>query len=75
MSTPQPLVKITTALCDAFASAADALLRRRAREIPEADIDRFVALRWLEWCGGTLRVTEVGELVLMKLQTRMALAA
>jgi len=75
MSTAKPLVKITVALCDAFATASDALRRRRAREIADADIDQFVALRWLEWCGGTLRVTEVGELVLMKLQTRLALAA
>jgi hypothetical protein len=75
MSTPAPLVKITAALCESFAAAADALARRRARDIPEAAIDKFVALRWLEWCGGTLRITEVGELVLMKLQTRMVLAA
>jgi len=69
------LVRINAAVCESFLAAADALSRRRARDIPETAIDNFVALRWLEWCGGTLRVTEVGELVLMKLQTRMALAA
>ena len=75
MTQAAALVKITAALCDSFAAAADALGRRRARDIPETAIDKFVALRWLEWCGGTLRITEVGELVLMKLQTRMVLAA
>ena len=75
MKTPTPIVKITAALCDSFAAAADALSRRRARDIPEGAIEKFVALRWLEWCGGTLRLTEVGEIVLMKVQTRLLNAA
>ena len=75
MKTPTPLVKVTNALCDSFAAAADALSRRRARDIPETAIDNFVALRWLEWCGGSLRLTQLGELVLMKVQSRLVEAS
>ena len=74
MKTPTPIVKITLALCDSFAAAVDALSRRRARDISESAIESFVALRWLEWAGGNLKLTRVGELVLMKLQNRMAAA-
>ena len=37
------------------------LKARRARDIPEGFIDDYVALSWLEWHGGTLRLTTVGE--------------
>jgi hypothetical protein len=62
------LTRINAAVCESFLAAADALSRRRARDIPEKTIDRLVDLRWLEWNGGTLRLTEVGEIVLMKVQ-------
>ena len=62
------LVRINAAVCESFLAAADALSRRRARDIPENTIDRLVDLRWLEWNGGTLRLTRVGEIVLMKVQ-------
>jgi archaellum component FlaD/FlaE len=75
MKTPPSIDKITAALCESFAAAADALSRRRAGEIPESAIEKFVALRWLEWCGGTLRLTELGQIVLMKVQSRMVSAA
>ncbi|MBV8501921.1 MAG: hypothetical protein JO006_09400 [Paucibacter sp.] len=39
----------------------DALERRQANEIPEATIDRFIELDWLEWYGGTLRLTTTGQ--------------
>jgi hypothetical protein len=73
MKTPATLVRINAALCDSFVAAADALARRRAGDIPEPTIDRLVAVRWLEWCGGSLRLTRLGEIVLMKVQA-MALA-
>jgi hypothetical protein len=42
--------------------AAVALLRaRQAGLIPSSEIDEFVALNWLEWHGGTLRLTVTGE--------------
>jgi hypothetical protein len=39
----------------------DLLKRRRAADITESDIDDYVALNWLEWNGGGLRLTTVGE--------------
>ena len=62
------ITRINTAVCESFLAAADALSRRRARDIPEKTIDRLVDLRWLEWNGGNLRLTRVGEIVLMKVQ-------
>lgn len=37
------------------------LLRRRAADIPADFIDDYVALSWLEWHGGTLRLTLTGQ--------------
>jgi hypothetical protein len=70
MHAPASLARINQAICDAFLAAADALSQRRARDIPEHTIDRLVDLRWLEWNGGTLRLTSLGEIVLMKMQAR-----
>ena len=42
-------------------ASADSLRRRRAAEIAEADIDTYVALDWLEWHGGDLRLTLTGR--------------
>jgi hypothetical protein len=67
------LTRINAAVCESFLAAADALSRRRARDIPEKTIDRLVDLRWLEWNGGTLRLTRVGEIVLMKVQAMTAI--
>ncbi|SEK62619.1 hypothetical protein SAMN05216359_102447 [Roseateles sp. YR242] len=49
------------ALRDALRTSVEALQRRRASEIPELLIDRLVRLDWLEWNGGTLRLTTTGE--------------
>jgi hypothetical protein len=53
---PQP-----DALRNAWLASVDLLYRRRAGEIPDGYIDGFVALNWMEWHGGGLRVTAVGE--------------
>jgi hypothetical protein len=37
------------------------LWRRRASEIPAGFIDDYVTLDWLEWRGGSLRLTVIGE--------------
>lgn len=42
-------------------AAADALYRRNASQIPEDQIDDYVRLNWLEWWGGRLQLTPVGE--------------
>lgn len=39
----------------------DLLKSRRASEIAAATIDDYVALDWLEWNGGTLRLTVIGD--------------
>lgn len=37
------------------------LAARRANLLSEAEIERYVELDWLEWQGGTLRLTTVGR--------------
>ena len=68
MKTSAALTKINAALQESLLAAVDALSRRRACDIPEQTIDRFVALRWLQWNGGSLRLTEAGEILVLKLQ-------
>lgn len=48
-------------LRNALQASADSLYRRRANEIPEGYIDDYVSLNWLEWHGGALRLTLLGE--------------
>ena len=71
MKTPATLAKINTALQDSLLATVDALSRRRACDIPEQTIDRFVALRWLQWNGGSLRLTEAGEAMVVQVQGAM----
>ncbi|RZJ06510.1 MAG: hypothetical protein EOP39_18965 [Rubrivivax sp.] len=59
-STTQDAVRLD-ALRDQFLATVDLLKRRRASEIADASIDHYVALNWLEWHGGTLRLTTTGE--------------
>jgi hypothetical protein len=39
----------------------ESLERRRADLVSEPLIEGYVALNWLEWNGGTLRLTETGK--------------
>ena len=48
------------ALRAALPDTVDLLHRRRAAEIPAQDVDDYVALDWLKWDGGTLRLTITG---------------
>jgi len=48
-------------LRDNLQATADALHRRKASEIAVDAIDDYVALNWLEWWGGALRLTVTGE--------------
>lgn len=59
MSLPHPLRR--EALRHALPTSVDQLYRRRACDIPDGYIDDYVSLRWLEWHGGTLRLTPTGE--------------
>jgi hypothetical protein len=71
MKTTTTIAKINTALQDSLLATVDALSRRRACDIPEKTIDHFVALRWLQWNGGSLRLTESGEAMLVKVHATM----
>jgi hypothetical protein len=42
-------------------TTVDLLKRRRASEIAETAIQDYVDLHWLEWHGGSLRLTTTGE--------------
>jgi hypothetical protein len=45
----------------ALPAAAELLRTRQAGMIEAKAIDEFVALNWLEWHGGTLRLTVTGS--------------
>ena len=49
------------ALRDGLQLTASLLKRRLACDIPAGYIDDYLALDWLEWRGGTLRLTITGE--------------
>ena len=44
----------------ALPAAVELLRTRQAGLISAAEIEEFVALNWLEWHGGTLRLTVTG---------------
>lgn len=48
-------------LRNALPESVAMLYRRRACDIPEGFIEDYVALHWLEWHAGALRVTTTGE--------------
>jgi hypothetical protein len=48
-------------LRQALPDSVGLLVRRRAADIPSGYIEDYVALNWLEWHGGTLRLTTTGE--------------
>lgn len=49
------------ALRAALPAAAELLRRCRAAEVGDDRIEDYVALNWLEWNGGALRLTVVGQ--------------
>ncbi len=56
-----PPVTRREALRDTLPVTASLLKQHRAGEIAETDIDDYVALNWLEWNGGSLRLTVTGD--------------
>ena len=60
------------ALRDALPATVNLLKRRRAADITEGYIDEYVALNWLEWNGGDLRLTTVGDNVCKQLTARQS---
>jgi len=58
-------------LRDNLLGTVDLLKRRRAGDIEEGYIDDYVALNWLEWHGGGLRLTTTGDNVCQQLIARL----
>jgi hypothetical protein len=59
-------------LREALPATVDCLTRRRADLIQEGYIDDYVALHWLEWNGGGLRLTITGSNVCQQLASSIA---
>ena len=57
-------------LRDGFLHTVDLLKQRRADQIGDGEIADYVALDWLEWNGGGLRVTTVGSNLCRQLITQ-----
>ncbi|HUG24162.1 hypothetical protein [Piscinibacter sp.] len=60
------------ALSETLLDTVELLKRRRASHIAERDIDDYVALNWLEWDGGALKLTTVGENLCKRLSEQLA---
>lgn len=65
-----PPVLQREALREALPGMVDLLARRRAVDIEVGYIDECVALNWLEWKGGALRLTTTGNNVCKQVMHR-----
>ncbi|MCF8204976.1 hypothetical protein [Roseateles puraquae] len=73
-ATPSPVSRRDT-LRDRLLATVDLLKRRRAAEIDEGFIEDYVALHWMEWHGGSLRLTTTGENVCKHLASMLGRAS
>lgn len=62
-------------LRDELLATVNLLKQRRAAEIAEGYVDDYVAMHWMEWHGGSLRLTTTGENVCRHLKALLARAA
>lgn len=62
-------------LRDRLLATVDLLKQRRAAEIAEDYIDGYVALHWMEWRGGSLKLTTTGENVCKHLASMLGRAS
>ncbi len=58
------------ALREGLLSTVALLKQQRAAEIGEGFIDQYVTLNWLEWNGGSLRLTVTGDNICKQLRAR-----
>lgn len=72
LSTSQTPALRRDSLRESLLATVDLLKRRRAAEIDAGFIDDYVALNWLEWNGGGLRLTVTGENICRQLSARLA---
>lgn len=56
-----PVALRRDALRAALPTTVSLLKRRQAADINQSDIEDYVALDWLEWHGGGLRLTVTGD--------------
>ena len=54
-----------------FLTTVDSLQRRRADLVSEGFIEDYVALHWLEWNGGALRLTVTGTNMCAQMRARL----
>ncbi len=66
---PSPLHR-HDALRDGLPGTVALLKQHRAAEIGEGFIDQYVTLNWLEWNGGSLRLTVTGDNICKQLRAR-----
>lgn len=69
---PVPAPHPREALLGALLDTVDLLHSRRAAEIGAGYIDDYVALNWLEWNGGSLRLTVTGDNIRKQLKAQRA---
>lgn len=74
-SAPPPADTRRDVLRDELLATVDLLKRRRAAEINEDFIEGYVALHWMEWHGGSLRLTTTGENVCKHLASTLSRTA
>ena len=65
-----PAVTRRETLRGSLPSTVSLLKQHRAGEIAETDIDDYVALNWLEWNGGSLRLTVTGDNVCRQMRLK-----
>ena len=68
--TPPPPVSRREQLRLELLTTVDSLQRRRADLVSEGFIEDYVALHWLEWNGGALRLTVTGTNMCEQMRAR-----
>ncbi|MDO9095584.1 MAG: hypothetical protein Q7U99_23450 [Rubrivivax sp.] len=58
------------ALRSALPATVNLLKQHRAADIAESDINDYVNMNWLEWNGGSLRLTVTGDNVCRQMRER-----
>jgi hypothetical protein len=72
LTTRAPTHPSVDALTERLLATVDLIQRRRCAEIAEGYIDGYVALNWMEWNGGSLRLTITGDNIRKRLAAGVA---
>jgi hypothetical protein len=71
IASPVPFVR-EHALREALPATVSLLKQCRAAEVGDGDIADYVALQWLEWNGGSLRLTVTGQNICRQMSAGLA---